>query len=385
VKYLFVLVLSFVLTAGTALPVHAVQRRDTLQAGNHLAEVIELIMVRYAGDPVTVGDLVEAAMRGMTELLDEYSIYLSAAELAQFTNSLSGQLVGIGISMSAREDGRIEIVRVLPGSPAEAAGVVPGDLLISVDGQRVVGWGLNEITSLITNRDNERVIVSFDRNGRILTFDILKEEIRSPTVIVERLHHLPEADGLNGLQDFRYMQISTVGLTTGRDVQLALSQMQNEGVQGIILDLRGNTGGYLEVAVEIANLMVPRGIVLQTVSRSGRRYTYSSLLEEVPFDNVVVLVNRFTASAAEAIAAALQDSDAAVIIGEPTFGKGLVQSVYGIRTGGALMLTTEEYFRRNGEAINGVGVIPNVLVERSPDGQDQVLHRGLEVLLQGGF
>jgi carboxyl-terminal processing protease len=385
VKQLFVLILSFVLVVGSSVPVQAFQRRDATMAGYLLAEVIELIMLRYAGDPVTVDELVEAALRGMTETLDQYSIYLSAEELAQFTRALSGQLVGIGVSMSAREDGRIEIVRVLPGSPAKEAGVLPGDILLSVDGQDITGMSLDNIITLITNPDNERVIVGFDRGGIILTFNILKDEIRSPTVIVESLYNLQEAAGLNGLQGFRYMQINTVGLTTAADVQQALSQMQYENVQGLVLDLRGNTGGYLDVAVDIANLLVPRGIILQTVGPSGRRRTYSSRLDEVPFDNVVVLVNRFTASAAEAIAAALQDSGAAVIIGEPTFGKGLVQSVYAMRTGGAMKLTTEEYFRRNGGTINGVGVVPCILVERGIEGRDQVLRRGMEILTQGGL
>ena len=386
VKKIFVVVLSFVLLFGTTVSVEASFRpsNEAMEAGYHLSEVIDLIINRYVGGPITVDELMEAALRGMTDILDEYSVYLSAAELAQFTQSLTGRLVGIGVSMMEREDGRVEVTRVLPGTPAEEAGVLPGDIVVSVDAMDVTGFHRDDVVALITNPNNERVLISFDRDGYIVTFDILKAEISSPTVIVDRLENIPEASGLRGLDNFRYMQISSVGIATGDDVRTAIEQMQSEGVVGIILDLRGNTGGYLDITVDIANQLVPAGMVLQTVNQAGRRRTYSSILQEAPFE-IVVLVNRFTASAAEVIASALQDADAAVVIGERTFGKGLVQSVYGLATGGALKLTTEEYFRRSGGTINGIGVTPCIYVGRrsSLDEMDNALRQGLEVLVGG--
>ena len=378
-----------ILIIGTAIPVEAGTRsnREAQAAGNYMAEIMDLIMTRYMGDPVTIEALFEGALRGMTDILDQYSIYLSAAELAQFTEALTGRLVGIGVSIATLADGRTEIVRVLPDTPAQEAGILPGDIIISVDGINVSGMSRDAIVALITNPDTERVLISIERGGYPITFDILKAVIQSPTVITERLELISEAYGLAGdLHYFRYMQINSVGLATGNDVRRAIERMQSEDVQGIILDLRGNTGGYLDVTVDIANQLVPQGVILQTVNRAGRRRTYSSVLPEPPFNNIVVLVNRFTASAAEVIASALQDSGAAIIVGEPTFGKGLVQSVYTLQTGGALKLTTEEYFRRNGGTINDIGVIPCIHVERriNLDEQDHTLRRGLELLLQGG-
>ena len=385
-KKLFVFVLTFVLLFSVSVPVEAsrpVDRSDV--AGQLLGEVIELIVSRYVGDPVTVNELMEAALRGMTDQLDQYSIYLSAEELARFTRSMDGRLYGIGVSMSVMNDGSIVVARVLPNSPALRAGIQIGDILLYVDGTDVSGKPLDIVVGIITNPAYERVIVTFEREGQNISFDILKEVIISPTVIVERLENEPEAEGFRGLRHYRYMQISSISQTTGADVRRAISQMQDEGVRGIILDLRGNTGGHLDVTVDIGNQLIPEGVILQTVNQNGRRRTYTSVLTEMPFDSIVVLVNRFTASAAEVIASALQDSGAAIIVGETTFGKGLIQTVYQMTNGGALKITTEEFYRRNGGPINEIGVIPCVLIERriNFNEPDMVLRRGLELLIEG--
>jgi carboxyl-terminal processing protease len=285
--------------------------------------------------------------------------------------------------MEMHPDGRIEIFRVLADSPAEAIGVEVGDILVAVDGENIRGLSTEAVSALITNPDHPRVEITVQRDTRTLTFDILKGEIANPTVRVDRLEQRPEAQGLANQDRYRIVRITGVGANTANDLRQAISYMQNEGVRGIIIDLRGNGGGYLDVTVDIANQIVPTGTVLQTVNQAGRRRTYTSVLDEVPFENVVVLINRFTASAAEVIASALQDADAAILVGETTFGKGSVQTVYALRDGGVFKLTTEIYFRRNGEAINGIGVIPDIEIARNQTigGPDNVLRRGLEELM----
>ena len=382
-KRIFCLLLALVVV-GSAVPVYARSvSRDAAAAGNHLSEVIDLVMNNYVGGNVSVDELLEAAIRGMTEVLDPYSNYLSANELEDFINFLDGRLVGIGVSMETQDDGRIKIDRVFEYSPAEEAGLLAGDIFVSVNGDSVVGLSMADLRAIILDPDTTYVYVGVERNGQVITFNITKAEFSSPTVTVRRLEAIPEAQGMASLDNFRYMRISSVGYATGEEVRNAISTMRAEGVQGIILDLRGNSGGHLDVTVDIANQLVPAGVVLQMVNRAGRRRTYSSVLQEVPFNNVVVLVNRFTASAAEVIASALQDSGAAVVIGEPTYGKGSVQSFHAIGTGGALSLTTEEYFRRGGGRINGVGVEPCIPVTRTfGTHSDNVLQAGLEVLIQ---
>ncbi|MCL2399751.1 MAG: S41 family peptidase [Defluviitaleaceae bacterium] len=376
--------LSLLLALGTVSSVEASGvRNNPIAAGQQLAEVIDLIMTYYVGDPMTVEKLLEAALNGISDVLDEYSGYLTAEEFQRFRDSLTGRMRGVGITLTVQDDGRVEISNVLPDTPASYAGLRQGDIIISVDNVDVVGASLEFIRTLIVNPEMDWVLIGVDRAGNTYTFNIEKAEIITPTVIVERLEELPEAQGLGNVNNFRIMQIISVGAITAEDVGRALLQMQEEGVEGIVLDLRGNAGGYVDITMDIANMLVPHGIVLQTVNRSGDRYIYSSLLPEVPFNYFVVLVDRFTASAAEVIASALQDSGAAVIVGEPTFGKGSVQSLYSVPTGGAFVLTTEEYFRRSGETINGVGVIPCIEVtsSRQADELDAALRTGLEILL----
>jgi len=385
-KYLTAFVAAFVLVLVTAVPVQASRiRSDALTAGHQLAEIMNLVLTQYVGEPVTTLELKEAAIRGMTEILDQYSIFLSSDEMRRFSESVTGRIrTGIGIRMALMQDGRAVVAVVFSNSPAYRVGMLSGDVLMYIDGESVEGMTLDLISTIVTNPETERVTIEVDREGESYTFDILKEEIVTPTVTVYALDDIPEADEITAnLRRYRRIHISSVGLNTGEDLETVLQELHDEGIQGIILDLRGNTGGYLEPTIDIANLLVPRGVVLQTVNQGGNRRVYSSTLRNAPFENIVVLVDRFTASAAEVIASALQDSGVATVVGEVTFGKGLVQSVYGMRTGGALKLTTEEYFRRSGEAINDVGVIPDILVENTPGIRmpDAVLRVGIEVLL----
>ena len=384
-KKLFALSLLLLVLSSMTIPAEASHHNTgALQAGHRLAEIMELIITRYVGDPITLEALTEAALRGMADILDQYSSYMSPDELEQFIDSLSTrQMIGIGIGLAVSEEGITKILRVIPNSPAQNAGLLPGDIIISIDGENVEDLPMEAIFSLITNPDNSRILIGIDRMGIPFNFDIQKGEVSFPSVTVESLKNLQEDYGLNYLEFFRHIRINTMGYNASNYVRQALSQMKAEGVEGIILDLRGNAGGYLHVTIDIANQLVPQGVVFQTIDRAGRIRTYSSLLAEAPFDNIVVLVDRFTASAAEVIASALQDSNAAVIVGETTFGKGSIQSIYTLNIGGALILTTGEYFRRSGEAINGIGVIPCIFVQQSQDPMDDIfLRRGLEVLIE---
>ena len=359
-------------------------RGEAQVAGQQLAYAVELIMTHHSGSRITINALLEAGLRGMTDVLDQYSIYLSPAEISRFYNAMDGRLFGIGVEMLAQEDGRVVVGRVLPNSPASDAGVHAGDVLVYVDREHVVGMTLDAVIARIANPANPRVHIVVERGGRSHSFNIVKADIHSPTVIVERFERIPEAQGFGDLSGFRYMNITSIGLVTSADVERALNQMQREGVRGIVLDLRGNSGGYLNVTIDIARQLVPQGAILHSVDGSGRIRTHSSFLREMPFDNVVVLIDSHTASGAEVLASALQDTGTTVI-GETSFGKGMVQGVYGLRNGGALMLTVEEYFRRTGGRIDGIGVIPNIQESgpQTPGGHDPALRRAVEMLLVG--
>jgi len=351
-----------------------------------LADVIDLIIDRYRWEYLTASLLLDAALHGISEILDEYSYYLSEAEFDRLMDAMYGRLTGIGVTLTIEDDGRVRISHVLPDSPAQDAEIFPGDILISVEGTSVTGMSIETIISLITGSETGWVRVGVERSGRPHTFNIQKAEIHIPTVIVDRLESIPEASGLGGLSGFRYMHINSIGINTGDDVRLALAQMRREGVRGLVLDLRYNAGGSLEVTIDIANQLVPQGAVLQRVNPDGSRRLYSSTLVQAPFERIVVIVNRYTASGAEVIASALQDAGAAVLVGETTFGKGSVQSVFGLENNGVMVLTTAEYFRRSGGIINGIGVVPCVVINPESvvyGGHDVTLRRGLEILISG--
>ena len=398
-RYIGVAVLSFIVASSGIIirPNAAIGfpfREDTFRASYTLAEAIELILTQYAGEPVALEELVTAALLGMTDLLDENSHYYTADEWNSFNTTMSGRMQGIGISVGTLNDGRVEIISVVQGAPAEEAGVMVGDIIMAINGVSAVGMSIDTVISSIRDPEHERVNLVVERNGHSFTFNIGRAEIRTSTVYVSRLEYFQEATNVVGinadLSRFRYMRLSMVGRQSGDDVRQALDQMRAEGVESLILDLRSNGGGDLNATLDIGNQIIPRGVILQSVNQSGRRRTYSSTLQEQPFENIVVLVDRYTASAAEVIASALQDSGAGIVIGETTFGKGTVQMFYAMRTGGYLRLTVEEYFRRNGETIDGIGVIPDILVEDHRDFSaggrneiDPVLTRAIEIMISG--
>jgi carboxyl-terminal processing protease len=330
-------------------------------AGWLLSDVIELILEEYAGGDVALETLVEAALRGMTDVLDPYSEYFGNESLKHFTGSLSGQLTGIGVVMRQNADGKPEVIRVLPNSPAQEAGIHKGDIITTVNGQPVDGCTVTEIAAMITDSTLRQAFIKVTRGKRVITFNMTKRAIPSVTVFTDTPEELLRVPA--GKTTSRYIAVTSISENTAIDLRSALADCKKNNIQNIILDFRGNGGGYLDVAVEICNMLVPKGPIYHTVDSKGSRLTYYSRLETLPLNKIAVLVDQDTASAAELIAAALQDAGAAVIIGETTYGKGVIQTLFPLRTGGALKLTTEEYLRRSGETINGIGVTPDILIE----------------------
>ena len=355
--------------------------KEVEPVNSRLVKVIELIRAQYTGF-ITVCELFDAAMRGMVGILDRYSYYMSEAEYECFGDRMSGKVDSLGIVVMTTEEGRQVVYDVLPDSPAELVGIKPGDTFLFVNWKYVTGLYYDAITNRLFSTENDQANIIVERGSCFYIFDISMAKMYCRMVIVERLEYMPVAQGFNNLCNVRYMHIRRIGRNTGCRVEEALNDMQQEGVNRLILNLRGNGGGYLCVSIDICNKLVPQGVVAQTINKSGDKYTYISTLQEAPFEYIVVLVDRYTASGAEIIASALQDAGAAVIIGEPTFGKGLVQSIYPMGAYGALVITTKEYFRRDGGRINEIGVIPCIeitgfLACRS---WDAVLYRALELL-----
>lgn len=337
----------------------------TLIAGTLLTDVMDLILEQYAGGEVTPEDLYEAALRGISDILDDYSGYLDEDDWQSLTGALSGKLTGIGVVMRRNTDNQAEIMRVLPDSPAAEGGIRRGDIILAVNGRPAAGLTLDEITAMILDPAITEVSMEMQRGTEKESFRLVKREIASATVYTDRIENIL-GPSYADMPEYRYVSIGSIASSTPEDLRTAIAALKKEGVTHVVLDLRGNSGGYLDAAVDICAQIVPKGPVTHIVTPDEEKRTVYSSLVRQPFQKIAVLTDRDTASAAELITAALQDAKAATVFGETTFGKGVIQTVFPLPTGGGIKLTTEEYLRPNGGRINEIGVKPDIAVAMRP-------------------
>lgn len=330
----------------------AAQGEDPLQA---VREVMDLILREYRGQ-VGVAELVRGAVRGMLDALrDPYSYYLTPDELRRFQEDLRGSFGGIGVTIEARE-GYVTVVGVLPGTPADEAGLRPGDRIVAVDGRRLEGAPVETVQSLIRGREGTEVRLEVEREGRVLSFTIRRARIDIPAVDAQLLS-----------RDIGYIKVSQFTAGAAERFRYAYDRLVEVGARGLVVDLRQNPGGLLEEGLGVAEVLVPEGVLVQVVDRNGRRTTISGA-PHPPGPPVVVLVDRGTASAAEIVAGAVQDHRAGVLVGTRTFGKGSVQTLFELPTQGAVRLTTARYLTPAGRTVEGQGLAPDVAVEESDPG-----------------
>ncbi|MDN5344032.1 MAG: carboxyl-terminal processing protease [Clostridia bacterium] len=331
-----------------------------------LDEVRSLVEQNYTG-AVEPGLWEEGAARGLVESLgDPYSEYIAPDDMPAFAASLDDEYVGVGIVLQDI-DGRAVITSIIPGSPAARQGLKSGAVLVEVDGRAVEGRPLEEIGQMLEGKPgtNLGLTVTLPGSDNHKSYSLRRELIRPP-VVSSRL--LPGRLGYLYLRAFPYWAPA--------EVEQALTELQRQGARGLVLDLRGNPGGYLDAALEVASLFLLRDKpVVQVVGRDKR---VTLLRSRGPGQDLplIVLVDRGTASAAEILAGALQADKAALLLGTQTFGKGAVQTVFSLSNGGALKITTAHYLTPAGEAIDGKGLKPDIEV---PEGQEQ-LERALTIL-----
>lgn len=298
--------------------------------------------------------LAEGAYRGMVAALgDPYSQYYSAEELAQLYQDTQGIYYGIGAYVSLDTvTSYAKISGVIAGTPAEEAGLRENDIIYKVDGQDVYGMALEEVTGLIKGAEGTTVRITLVRDGVEIEKDIVRRRVESPTVKSEMYE--------NGIA---YIQITEFDTVTEDQFAEALAVARELGMKGLILDLRSNPGGNLISVVNIAKMMLPKGLIVYTEDREGNRTEYKcdgSRQLEVP---MVVLVNGNSASAAEILAGAIKDYGIGTLLGTTTFGKGIVQRPVEMSDGSAVKLTISSYYTPNGINIHGVGIEPDVVCE----------------------
>ena len=313
--------------------------------------------------------LQRAAIEGMLRSLgDKWSQYLPESESTSFENAVEGQYSGIGVWLRSDESGLVGIAGVVPTSPAEFANLQEGDLIQSVDGETTQDKSLDTVAKLLSGKPNTTAILSVNRSEEILTFSVKRTELRSNPVQLKKLKN-----------EIVLISISEFTRGTARSMRSALAASGSERA-GVILDLRGNPGGLLVEATDVAGAFLNGGTVVEFFMPGKSPEIFNAIGDGDSKTPLVVLIDRGTASAAEIVAAALQDRNRAVIVGERTFGKAAVQDLTELSNGAALELTIGYYLTPNGKRLEGKGLDPDILV--SPNESKSVAEtRALQVLL----
>lgn len=329
------------------------------QDGELAAQLLAYAEQHYASQVGPNGreDLTDAALRGMMNSVhDPYTVYLSPREIEGLNESLSGgNFGGIGVYIYQLKDGRI-ILQPIEAMPAALAGMKPGEIVDTVDGKSVRGLSIDHVETMI--RGEAGTVV------RLRTHPYNAPSAQRSFAIVRAIIHVPTVRAKME-QGLDYIRLSDFGTTSADEVRKALLEGRQWGARGYILDLRDNGGGLLDAAVQISSLFVAQGTIVSTIRRDGQRTTEEALGDAIGgLHPLVILVNKYTASASEITAGALQDYGLAKLVGTRTFGKGVVQSIFRLPDQGALKITTARYETPAGRDIQHHGIEPNVVVNQ---------------------
>ena len=310
---------------------------------------------------------------------DPYTYYLSADSLAEQMEKNSGHFVGIGVEIYAGDDGYIVVSSVTPGGPAEAAGILAEDKITEVDGESITGKTAADVSALVKGEAGTDVTLTIFREstGEVLEKTVTRQDIQVKTVSWRMME-----------DNIGYIAITNFRENTYSQFKEALDMLEAEGMEKLVLDLRNNTGCLVKSAHEIGEELLPEGIMVYTMDKDGNRE--DTLCDDVYNDvPLVVLVNGNSASAAEILAGAIQDTGRGQLIGTTTFGKGLVQRLFTLPDGSGLNVTIQKYYTPNGTSIHGVGITPDYEVElpeeyaqqtNIPAEADTQLQKAVEVL-----
>lgn len=348
------------------------------------ARVTALIKSK-ALDTVSVSKLVDGAMKGMVqELQDPYSVYLEPKEFQTLETSMAGSYGGLGIYVGIpKETNRLTVMAPIKGTPAARAGVKSGDEIWKINGRDATKMDIDAAVGLMKGDAGTSVELTIKRpsSGKMLTLKMVREIIEIPSV---------EEKIMPGYPGVAYVSLSMFNDLTAKELGNTVNNLKKQGCRGLILDMRNNPGGSLNAAVDAGGYFVPKGkpVVWLVDKKSTEFFPSSGNLFNLP---TVVLINKGSASAAEILAGAIKDVKAGTLVGETSFGKGIVQSVFALDDGAALKITTAKYLTPNKHDIHKKGIVPDVQVllpENADPGiiystdpsKDVQLKRGLEVL-----
>lgn len=367
-----ILTVAVIITKNGYDAAHTFIGEEHLAVGEKAAVIASMLEQNYIGDFDNT-DLADQMYSGMADAMgDPYTRYFTKNEMSDFLNDANGTMCGIGIVISSDKDtGLCIISEVIENSPAEKAGLKAGDTIIKVDDKDVVGMSVVEISELTKGKKDTSVKISVDRHdeGEKL-FDIKRTTINMQYVKSSK-------DG-----DIGYIKITEFAKVTADQFVKSLSELMKQDIKGLVIDLRDNPGGMIDIVTEIADTLLPEGTITYTVDKNGNRVDFKSKegCIDIP---IAVIVNGGSASASELLAGAIQDNGRGIIIGTQTYGKGIVQGLYSLSDGSGLKITIQKYFTPNGVCIQGIGITPDYEIEtedKTKSADDKQYNKAIELL-----
>jgi carboxyl-terminal processing protease len=401
--FLAILLVTLAVCGSLAIARQIVDDKEPGEELRTVLEVIALVKTQYV-DPVEAVDLLRAyvdsgSINGMLAavLKDPYTRHMDVQAFSQMQIDTTGHFAGIGIMVGLKDD-RLTVIAPIENTPAHRAGLRGGDRIIAIESRSSEFMSLDEAVSLMRGKEGTKITLTIER-GTTPPFEVFD------VMIIRDVIEVPSVTDVVTFQDdpwpvsepVGYIRLTQFSERSSQELEEALQSMASNRVRRLILDLRNNPGGLLTAAVEVSSKFLDGGPVVHVVGRKNAKKTYTAFSRTTYDDfEMVVLVNGFSASASEIVAGALQDRGVATVVGERTFGKGLVQVVIPMRDGSALSLTSARYQTAGGRFIDKTGIEPDVevkldeelLVEidaSSPSPKDPQLLKALEILENGGI
>lgn len=333
-------------------------------------EILYKALDKYLEEnPDAVYDILRAGFSN----IDDYSEFYTAKEYSDYLNNVNHTVYGIGV-MIQKQGEYIQIISVTEDGSAKAAGIIEGDYIFKVNGESMKGKSIDEVQQKVVGELNTMVSVTILRDDVEYTYDLVRRPVSGTTV-----------DYIKIDDNVAYVSVVNFAMSTAEEFRDLLSELDTQGITKIILDLRNNPGGYLQSAVDIAKMIVPKGVIVKTMYRqSENNETFYSDLENPKYE-FMVLVNENTASAAEILTGAIQDSKVGKVIGTTTYGKAVIQEIYNLRDSNAFKITTGRYLTRNGREINNKGLEPDFEVINITETVDPSEYEEIDFLDESSF
>ena len=338
---------------------------DTLK---NFRKEIDKVFLGEIDEQKVLDETIKGYVKGLD---DEYSEYMTKEEWDEFQSAALGNYVGIGIYMTTDNNGNVIVLAPIKGSPAESAGLETGDIITAVNDENVLGTSSDDVSNKIKGEAGTEVKLTVLRDNEYIDMNVKREEIK--------VYHVEEKMLENNIG---YMNLATFDEGCSDEFREKYQTLKNQGARSLILDLRNNTGGLVDEALKIADMMIEKDkTLLITVDSKGNKEIDKAKEDPIVEGDIIVLTNEYSASASEILVGALKDNGRAKSLGTKTFGKGVIQNVFFLNDGSALKLTVNEYFTPNETKINKVGIAPDYEVELPEDSQEDVqLNKAIELL-----